>query len=41
VLHQARGLFDRLEAMPALAETDALLAQATALPDRVGSCSHS
>ena len=31
VLHQARALFDRLGAIPALAETDALLAQATAL----------
>ena len=31
VLHQARALFDRLGATPALAETDALLAQATAL----------
>ena len=30
-LHQARALFDRLGAIPALAETDALLAQATAL----------
>jgi hypothetical protein len=31
VLHQARALFDRLGAIPALAETDALLEQATAL----------
>ena len=31
VLHQARALFDRLGAIPALAETDALLAQTTAL----------
>jgi class 3 adenylate cyclase/tetratricopeptide (TPR) repeat protein len=31
VLHQARALFDRLGAIPALAETDDLLAQATAL----------
>jgi class 3 adenylate cyclase len=31
VLHQARALFDRLGAIPALAETDTLLEQATAL----------
>jgi class 3 adenylate cyclase/tetratricopeptide (TPR) repeat protein len=31
VLHQARALFDQLGAVPALAETDALLEQATAL----------
>jgi class 3 adenylate cyclase/tetratricopeptide (TPR) repeat protein len=31
VLHQARALFDQLGATPALAETDDLLAQATAL----------
>ena len=31
VLHQARALFDQLGAIPALAETDTLLAQATAL----------
>jgi tetratricopeptide (TPR) repeat protein len=31
VLHQARALFDRLGAIPALAETDDLLARATAL----------
>ena len=31
VLHQARALFDQLGAKPALAETDDLLAQATAL----------
>lgn len=31
VLHRARALFDRLGAIPALAETDALLEQATAL----------
>jgi hypothetical protein len=30
-LHQARALFDRLGAIPALAETDALLERATAL----------
>jgi hypothetical protein len=30
-LHLARALFDQLGAMPALAETDALLEQATAL----------
>jgi tetratricopeptide (TPR) repeat protein len=31
ILHQARALFDQLGATPALAETDALLEQATAL----------
>ena len=31
ILHPARALFDQLGAMPALAETDALLEQATAL----------
>jgi hypothetical protein len=31
VLHHAREIFERLQAVPALAETDALLMQATAL----------